>query len=331
MNCQALASAHRYSRAAGLFIFIFAAATLFGADWAQADDYPSRPIKIICIHPVGITSDLLARSLATQLSERMGQPVVVENRPGANGIVAAGVVAKSPPDGYTMLITSSAHVGNAQVRKDLTYDTLNDFAPITMLGGSYGLVLVTALPVRNVAELIEYGKKKVLTYSTNGAGNTTHIAGLLLEKRTGLTMTAIPYNTNNMITDVISGNVDFMFFGTVNAAPLIKAGQLKALAVSGQQRSRILPDVPTMQELGYKDFDVSGYFGLLFPANTPRDRVERIQSETAKALAAPELKRIMETSDYYISGSKPDEFAAFLKKDYEFQDKLMREVGLKAN
>ncbi|MEA2982848.1 MAG: hypothetical protein QOF91_189 [Alphaproteobacteria bacterium] len=310
---------------------VYLAAIFLSSVATRAEDYPTRPIKIICIHPVGITSDLLARALASNLSGRLGQPVVVENRAGANGIVAAGIVAKSPPDGYTMLITSSAHVGNAQLRKDLTFDTLNDFAPITMLGGSYGLVLVTALPVKNLTELIEHGKKKTLTYSTNGAGNTTHIAGLLLEKRTGLTMTAIPYNTNNMITDVISGNVDFMFFGTVNAEPLIKAGQLKAIAVTGEQRSRILPDVPTMQELGYKDFNVAGYFGLLFPANTPRDRVERIQSETAKALAAPELKRIMETSDYYISGSKPDEFSAFLKKDYEAQDKLMREVGLKTN
>jgi tripartite-type tricarboxylate transporter receptor subunit TctC len=306
-------------------------AILLSGASVRAEDYPNRPIKIVCIHPVGITTDLLARALASKISETLGQPVVVENRPGANGIIAAGVVAKSPPDGYTMLMTSSAHVGNAHVRKDLTFDTLNDFSPITMLGGSYGLVLVTALPVKSLAELIELGKKKTLTYSTNGAGNTTHIAGLLLEKRTGLMMTAIPYNTNNMITDVISGNVDFMFFGTVNAEPLIKAGQLRALAVSGEQRSRILPDVPTMQELGYKDFNVSGYFGLLFPANTPRDRVERIQSETAKALAAPELKRIMEASDYFISGSKPDEFSAFLRRDYEFQDRLMREVGLKAN
>lgn len=307
-------------------------AVVLATGWpARAEDYPNRPIKIICIHPVGITTDLLARSLASNLSERVGQPVVVENRPGANGIVAAGVVAKSPPDGYTMLITSSALIGNAHVRNDLPFDALNDFSPITMLGGSYGLVLVTALPVKNLAELVELGKKKTLTYSTNGAGNTTHIAGLLLEKRTGLTMTAIPYNTNNMITDVISGNVDMMFFGTVNAEPLIKSGQLKALAVTGGQRSRILPDVPTMQELGYKDFNVSSYFGLLFPANTPRDRVERIQVETAKALGAPDLKRIMESSDYYIAGSKPDEFATFLKKDFEDQGKLMRDVGLKAN
>jgi tripartite-type tricarboxylate transporter receptor subunit TctC len=320
------------SRCGALFNAFIAILIVIFSGWsARAQDYPNRPIKILSIHPVGITTDLLARSLANTLSERLGQPVVVENRPGANGIIAAGVVAKSPPDGYTMLITSSAHASNPHVRNDLPFDSLNDFSPITMLGGSYGLVLVTALPVKTLAELIELGKKRVLTYSTNGAGNTTHVAGLLLSKRSGLAMTAIPYNTNNMITDVISGNVDFMFFGTVNAAPLIKSGQLKALAVSGEKRSQILPDVPTMQELGYKDFNVSGYFGLLFPAKTPRDIVERIQSETAKALAGPELKRIMETSDYYISGSKPDEFSALLKKDFEYQDKLMREVGLKAN
>jgi tripartite-type tricarboxylate transporter receptor subunit TctC len=297
----------------------------------HSEEYPDRAIKILSIHPVGITTDLLARSLASKLSDSLGRPVVVENRAGANGIIASGIVAKSPPDGYTMLITSSSHTANAHVRNDLTFDTLNDFAPITMLGGSYGLVLVTALPVRSLKELIEIGKKRTLTYSTNGAGNTTHIAGLLLAKRTGLTMTAIPYNTNNMITDVISGNVDFMFFGTVNAAPLLKSGQLKALAMSGLRRSQILPEIPTMKELGYQDFDVSGYFGLLFPRNTPRNRVDRIQMETAKALATPEFKRIMENSDYYISGSTPDEFSAFLKKDYDSQERLMKDVGLKAN
>ena len=299
------------------------------AEAAHADTYPDHPVRIISIHPVGITSDLLARALAPHLGERLGQSIVVENRAGANGIVATGIVAKAPADGYTMLITSSSHISNAHLRKDLPFDTMRDFSPITQLAGSYGLALITALPVKALEELIAVGKTRPLTYATNGPGNTTHVAGLLLAAKAVIAMNAISYSTNSMITDVISGNVDMMFVGTVNAEPLVRAGQVKVLATTGARRSQLLPEVSTMQELGYKDFDVSGYFGLLFPAGTPMDRVNRVRDETVKALATPEVKRFMETSDFYSVGSTPSEFAAFLAADYKVQEQMMRDVGLK--
>jgi tripartite-type tricarboxylate transporter receptor subunit TctC len=307
------------------------AALAMTATGAAAQDYPNRTIRIICIHPVGITSDIIARALAQKLNEALGQPVIVENRPGANGIVAANMVAKAEPDGYTMLITSGSHVANAHVGKDIAYHPINDFAPITHLTSSYGLALITNLPVNSVAELVELAKKKPgqLSYATNGAGNITHIAGLLMEQRAGIKMIAVPYNTPNMVTDVIAGTVDMMFVGTVNAEPLVNGKQVKALAVTGPRRAVGLPDTPTLQELGYKDFDVTGYFGLLFPANTPGDRVEKIQREVTKALNSPTLKNVMQTAGMYVVGSTPDEFTAFLKKDNEHQDRLMREVGLK--
>ena len=304
------------------------AVALVVAGSAVAETYPDRPVKIISIHPVGITSDLLARSLQSKLAEGLGQSIIVENRAGANGIVATGVVAKAPPDGYTMLITSSSHIGNALLRKDLPFNTLADFIPITQLAGSYGLALITALPVKSVAELVEIGKIRPLSYATNGPGNTTHVAGLLLAAMAGIKMNAVAYSTNSMITDVVSGNVDMMFVGTVNAEPLVRAGQVKVLATTGTQRSKLLPEVLTMQELGYKDFDVSGYFGLLFPAGTPPDRVKRVQEETVKALAAPEVKTFMDVSDFYIVGSTPAQFTAFLQDDYKVQEKQMRAVGL---
>lgn len=301
------------------------------ASGASAEDYPSRVVRIISIHPVGIATDLLARSLAPRLNESLGQPVIVENRPGANGILATGLVAHAAPDGYTILVTSGAHIANAQVEKSLPYDTLADFAPVTQLAGSYGLVLITNLPVASIAELVALAKANPgrLSYATNGVGNVTHIAGLLLEARAGIKMLAVPYNTPNLTMDVIGGHVDMTFISTITAVPLVDSGQTKALSVTGPQRAPSLPDTPTMQELGYADFDVTGYFGLLVPAKTPRDRIERLYRETVKALASPEVTRVMANAGFYTVGSNPDEFAAFLKKDFDYQSRLMDEFGLK--
>src|SRR5262245_15614797 len=226
---------------------------------AQADDYPNRTIKIVTPHPAGVATDVLGRALAAKLSLELGQPVVVANRPGANGIVADGVIAKSPADGYTILITSGAHTANAFVTKTLPFDVMKDFAPVTQLAASYGLALVTNLPVNSVPELIAFAKSKPgkLTYATNGVGNITHVAGLLFDARTGTQMVAVPYNTPNLTTDVMAGTVDLAFYSIAAAGPLVSAGKLKALAVPGSRRSPTLPNTPALQELGYKDFDIT--------------------------------------------------------------------------
>ena len=206
--------------------------------------------------------------------------------PVRNGIVATGAIAKAAPDGYTLLITSGAHIANAFVAKDIPFDVIKDFAPVTQLAGSYGLALITNLPVNSVAELIALAKSKPgqLTYATNGIGNITHIAGLLFDARTGTKMVPVQYNTPQLTTDVMAGTVDMTFFSIAAAAPLVNAGKLKALAVTGGRRAPSLPNTPTLQELGYADFDVTGYFGLLFPAQTPADRIDRIHREAIKAL-----------------------------------------------
>jgi tripartite-type tricarboxylate transporter receptor subunit TctC len=299
---------------------------------ALADDYPNRSIKIVSPHPPGVATDVLGRALAVKLSADLGQPVVVENRPGANGIVADGVVAKAPPDGYTVLITSGAHIANAFATKTLPFDVIKDFAPVTQLAASYGLALVTNLPVNSVAELIALAKSKPgkLTYATNGIGNITHVAGLLFDARTGTQMVAVPYNTPNLTTDVMTGTVDLAFYSIAAAGPLVSDGKLKALAVTGPRRSPTLPSTPTLQELGYKDFDITGWFGFLFPAGTPKQHIDRIYMESKKALGAPEVARVINAAGMYVVGSSPAEFAAFLQHDYDDQDKLMTELGLKA-
>ena len=314
---------------------ILAAAALLSAAMASAgargDDYPSKVIRIVNPFPVGGSTDVLARGLAQKLTEYLGQSVIVESRPGANGILAAGAMAKAPPDGYAFLFTTGSHTANPHVAKDLPYDALKDFAPITQLAGSYGLALISNLPVKSAAELVELARKKPgqLSYATSGVGNLTHVAGRLFEVRAGIQMIAVPYNTPALMTDTIAGTVDMTFISTISAVPLVNSGQIKALAITGPQRSPGLPNTPTLQELGYKDFDLTGYFGTLFPANTPRERVDRIYRETIRALATPEIKRLIEDAGLYVVGSSPDEFAAFLKKDFDYQGRLMDELGLR--
>jgi tripartite-type tricarboxylate transporter receptor subunit TctC len=311
---------------------LIVAATLATAFGAAAEDYPTRTVRIVSPHPVGVATDILARALAVKLSESTGQPFVVENRPGANGIVATGNIAKAAPDGYTILITTGAHIANAFVAKDLPYDVIKDFAPGTELAASYGLALITNLPVNSVPELVALARSKPgqLTYATNGIGNITHVAGLLFDARTGTQMVPVQYNTPQLTADVISGTVNMTFFSVAAAAPLVKSGQIKALAVTGSRRSPSLPDTPTLQELGYKDYDVTGYFGLLFPMGTPRERIDRIHREALKALETPEVRRVIDAGGFYAVGGAPERFAAFLKQDYDHQNRLMTELGLKA-
>jgi tripartite-type tricarboxylate transporter receptor subunit TctC len=315
-----------------LHFALIVAATLATAFGAAAEDYPTRTVRIVSPHPVGVATDILARALAVKLSESTGQPFVVENRPGANGIVATGNIAKAAPDGYTILITTGAHIANAFVAKDLPYDVIKDFAPGTELAASYGLALITNLPVNSVPELVALARSKPgqLTYATNGIGNITHVAGLLFDARTGTQMVPVQYNTPQLTADVISGTVNMTFFSVAAAAPLVKSGQIKALAVTGSRRSPSLPDTPTLQELGYKDYDVTGYFGLLFPMGTPRERIDRIHREALKALETPEVRRVIDAGGFYAVGGAPERFAAFLKQDYDHQNRLMTELGLKA-
>jgi tripartite-type tricarboxylate transporter receptor subunit TctC len=296
-----------------------------------AEVYPNKAIHLISPFAAGVSTDVLARALAQKLTENLGQPVIVENRPGANGIIGASYVAKSAPDGYTFLITTGSHTANPHVSKDVPYDALKDFAPITQLAGSYGLVLLSNLPVKSVADLVELAKKKPgqLTYSTSGVGNLTHVAGRLLEARAGIKMIAVPYNNSALIPDTIAGTVDMTFISSVSAVPLVKGGQLKALAVTGTKRAPALPDVPTFLEAGIKDYDLTGYFGILFPANTPADRVDRVYQAAIKALTAPELKSIIETAGLFVVGSTPAEFGAFLKQDFDYQGRLMEELHMK--
>jgi tripartite-type tricarboxylate transporter receptor subunit TctC len=305
-------------------------AVLFGANGVRAE-YPERVIRIINPFPPGVSTDVLARALAQKLSDSLGQSVIVESRPGANGIIASTAVAKADPDGYTMLLTTGSHIANAIVQRHITYHPINDFAPATLFALSYGLALVSNLPVNSVAEIVDLAKKKPgqLTYATSGIGNLTHVAGRLFEARAGISLTAVPYSSPTLMTDTIAGTVSMTFVSAVTAVPLVNAKTIKGFAITGAMRSPALPDTPTMQELGFKDYELLGWFGVLFPAKTARERVERIQREIARALQSPELKKLLDDSGLYGGGSSPAEFTEFLRKDFDYQSRLMEELGLK--
>ena len=298
---------------------------------ASTEEYPTRLIRIVQPFAAGGSTDVLARGLAQKLSEYLGQPVIVEARPGANGIIGTQSVAKSPADGYTILLTTGSFSANPHVAKIPPYDVFKDFTPISQLAGSYGLALLTNLPANSVSELIEEGKRKpgALTYATSGVGNLTHVSGRLFELRAGLDLIAVPYNSPALLTDVMTGTVSMTFNSLITAVPMVEQKQIKALAITGDRRSPALPNTPTMSEVGVKNYNLTGYFGILFPAGVPKERVDRIYRETAKALETPVLKRIVEENGLYVVGSSPEEFAAYIKRDYDYQGGLMEELGLK--
>jgi tripartite-type tricarboxylate transporter receptor subunit TctC len=322
----------RMRRAAALTILLLSVCFAL-APSARAEDYPVRPIRILVPFSPGGPNDAIGRPLADKMSEALGQPVVVDNRPGAQGQIATLAVAKSPADGYTMLMTTGSHVANQVLYAKLPYDAIQDFTPVTQLAQSYGVIMVgrPSLPGKDVAEFIEVAKRSPgkFSYGHPGVGNANHIAGELFQKICGVQLLAIPYKgSGSYTTDVISGQVDLAFVSSVIATPNVQNGLLRALAITGQRRAPSLPDVLTFAELGYRDFDWTGYFGLWFPAGTPRDRVDLIARTVKAALNTPELKRVITEGGVDLVGSTPEEFTKFIQDDFAHQRAVMQRIGL---
>ncbi len=254
--------------------------------------YPSKPIRIVVPFPAGGTTDILARAVAQRLTETLGQSVVVDNRPGAGGNIGAELVAKAAPDGYTLLMgTVGTHAINASLYAKMPYDHVRDFAPIILVAGVPNVLVVNpALPVNSVQELIAYGKANPgkLNFASSGNGTSIHLSGELFKTMTGVQMAHVPYKGSSpALVDLMGGQVQLMFDNLPSALPQIKAGKLKALAVTSAQRSTALPDVPTVIESGLPGFEASSWFGLLAPAGTPKDIIAKLNGEVAKWLASP--------------------------------------------
>ncbi|OGT80617.1 MAG: hypothetical protein A3H91_00270, partial [Gammaproteobacteria bacterium RIFCSPLOWO2_02_FULL_61_13] len=288
----------------------------YGQALDAAQTWPTKPVRVIIgIGPAG-GSDLLARAMAQRLTAQWGQPVVVENRVGANGIIATEAVAKSAPDGHTLLFaTDSAFTVTPHLHAKLPYDALRDFAAVTQIT-EFGTVLVAnaALPVANAAELIALAKKNPgkITYSSIGAGSQMHLISEMLSNKAGISLSHIPYKgVPQMVSAVLTGEVNLTWVGVFSSRPHVKSGKLKALGYSISKRSSLMPEVPTFAELGYPEVDKGVWYGVMAPVRTPRLLVDRIHADIKKLLDEPEFRnKELLSKGYEPTGLGPDEFAA---------------------
>ncbi len=275
-------------------IFLFCLLALMPVA-ADAQTWPSRPITIVVSFGAGGTADILARLLAEELAPVLGQPVVVENRPGAGGHVGAAAVARAQPDGYTFLMSGSpTHSVGPHMFKNLTYDPMRDVPPVAMVAIAPNLLVVNAsLPVKSVKELVQLARDKPgqITYSSAGAGTSGFLAAEQLKKSAGLNMTHVPYKSGpEAVTGVLSGDVSFIFFTVPALLPQVEAGKLRALAITGAERSTLVPNVPTVAEAGFSDYEVLAWFALFAPRGTPEPIVQRLSAEIEKILKRPGIR-----------------------------------------
>lgn len=318
----------------------FAALAAPGAAFAQSG-WPNKPVRIVVPFAPGGTTDILARALAPELGQAFGQQFVVDNKPGAGGNVGADLVAKSAADGYTLLMgTVGTHGINQSLYPKMPFDPIKDFAPVTLVAGVPNVLVMNpakaeAAGIKNVADLIKYAKANPgkLNMASSGNGTSIHLSGELFKSMTGTFLVHFPYRGSGpALLDLIGGTMDLMFDNLPSAMPQIKAGKLKALAVTTAQRSAALPEVPTIAEAGpVKGFEASSWFGLLAPAGTPADIVSRIQQESAKALGAPALKERLLSQGAIPSGMSPGDFAAYIASETKKWAKVVKDSGAKVD
>ena len=300
---------------------------------AVAQSYPNQGIKIIIPFGAGGAVDLVGRPFAQKLSDIIGQSVVIENRAGAGSLIGVMAAAKAAPDGYTLLMTTGSMVTTPLVNPNAGYDPIRDLMPVTQLVYSQGTILATRpdFPASDLSGLIALVKKSPnkYSYAHTGVGTPPYVAPELFRRYAGLELVPVPYKgTGNVLTDVIASQVDMTFSGIPSVVDFARNGQVKALASTGTKRTAVLPDVPTFQELGYADMDIRGYYGLWFPAGTPPELIKFIHSAALKALEDPDLKRLYEKGALEIIGSSPQEFGAFVAKDFERQKGIVKMLGL---
>jgi len=311
-----------------LAVFLFAA-------HAHALDYPTKPVRLIMPFPPGGSVDGLARLIATRLTERWGQTIVVEARPGAGGNIAYGAAATSAPDGYTWVIAANSIAANPSLYKNVPFDTLRDFTPITLIA-THPSFLVThpSVPAGSVQELVSYAKSRPgqITFGSAGTGTIHHLAGELFKIRTGVDIVHVPYKgTGPAITDLLGGQFVMMFLDLPLALPHVRSGKLRGLAVSSAKRSPVLPEVPTVAESGVPGFDTTSWFGLFCAARTPKEIVDKINHDVTAVLNAPELRaRLLEQGQEVVANSS-EEFAAFVRSQVTSLADLIKASGARVD
>ena len=321
------------TRTAGLMCI--AALAVSGTDSSVAQSYPAKTVRIVVPQAPGAASDLFTRMLGQKLSESLGQSVINDARPGAGGALGAEVAARAAPDGYTLLMgTNSTHGSNPALYSKLAYDPIKDFAPITLtLGTPYVLTAHPSLPVTTLKQLIAFAKARPgqLNYASAGNGSTHHFCGELLKSMSGIDIVHVPYKGGPpAITAVLGGEVSILFSVVSTLHPHIKSGKLKALGVTTARRSSLLPEVPTMSEAALPDFEMLSWFGLLAPAATPRAIINRLNTETIKALSAPDIRSVIAAQGSEILSGTPDQFADYIKAEIARISKIAKAAGIKA-
>ena len=298
---------------------------------AHAQPYPSKPVKLIVPYPPGGPTDIVARVVGQKLSEQTGQLFIVDNRAGAGGNIGAEAVARSPADGYTLLVATTAHAINMSLFKKLGYNTLKDFAPVAPL--THGPLVIVANPslqAGNVRELIALAKAKpgAINFASSGNGQSTHLSGELFNSMAGVKMTHIPYKGSSpALTDVMGGQASVMFDTMLSAMPFVKSGKLKALAVTSATRSPVAPDLPTVAESGLRGYETIAWNGVLAPAGTPKEAIAKLSAELKRALETPEVKEKFAAQGFAAAWSTPEAFATFLQTEVDKWSPVVKASG----
>ena len=312
---------------------MLAAWTPSGFPQAGGANFPTRPVRMVVAFTPGGGTDIIARLLAQKLTERWGQPVVVENRAGAAGNIGTEMVARSAPDGHTILMAFSSHASNPALYSKLPFDINKDFSSITLVGSSPLVIVVNPkFPAKTLGELIEYARShpEAVKYGSSGVGTPVHLAGELMMQLTGINMVHVPYKgIAPAMTAILAGEIEITYVGVLSGLQHFKAGRLSPLAVAGPSRYPALPDVPTAAEAGLKGYEIDFWYALLGPAGMPAPLVARIQRDAAAILTTPEMKESLLAQGCVASGSSPEELSARIKSDYELWAKVIKTAGVK--
>jgi tripartite-type tricarboxylate transporter receptor subunit TctC len=309
--------------------------TLASTDVGIAADYPVKPVRLVVPFPPGGALDILARGLAPDLAGQLGQQIVVENRPGANGVIGHELVARAPADGYTMLIGGGSGIAvHPALLSKLSYDPVKAFAPVAMLATFPSVLIATpSFPVNSVQELITLAKATPgkLTYGSPGTGNVNHLVGEMFKSLTGVDIVHAPYKGAALvITDVVAGHVPIGFVLLPGALPQVRAGKLKALAVTSDQRVSAAPNLPTMAEAGVPGLDLFDWAGVLVPAGTPNEVISRLNQDISKAVRSPQIRQRWIEQGFEPRTATPDELAAVIKSDVDKWGRIVRQAGIRA-
>lgn len=306
---------------------------LIAAGSSLAQTFPTKPVRFVVPFAAGGSTDTLARAIGVRLPEYLGQQVVIDNRTGANGDIGMSLVAKAAPDGYTIVLGYVANLGIGPSLYKMPYDPVKDFAPITQVAGASNIIVAhPSVPAKNLKEFITYARANpgAVNFATSGVASVGHLTGEYLNDRAGMKMVHVPYKgSGQAISDLVGGHVKMMISGMASTLPHVKTGKLRALAVTGLQRSDAAPDVPTIAESGFPNFEARSWFGVLAPANTPKPIITRLHADIVKALQQPDVKQRLTAIGFDIVGSTPEEFGAYIKSEIKKWEKVVKASGAK--